>query len=868
MNTLKNKIHGGRTAALNKKIIRFLWVSFVCLLILCVSVFLLINRFMIRQNTDTLNQVVDTYMKGMSAQLQQHFQTLVNLRLGQVEGIVRVVRPDSETQLDEEERVKLEMRGRAQGFSYLSIYSTEGEAEVIYGDDLTIEDESDFLEAMNSSEKMVTIGETNDGEVILLYGISVGYPDGKGYAMSNGRTCTALLAGVPVSNLSKALALEENNSLIYTHIIRYDGTFIVKNSNLKEDNCYEWLRKCGYEDGVEDIDDIVERMKQTVMEQKECSILTSIFNEGQHVYCVPMPNTEWSMVTVMPHSILDEALADLGSQRIWTSLAGCGILVLATLLVFAMYFRLSLKQMSELDKVRKEAEHASQAKSEFLANMSHDIRTPMNAIVGMTAIATTNIDKPEQVKDCLRKITLSSRHLLGLINDVLDMSKIESGKLTLNKERTSLREVMESIVGIVQPQTRARRQQFDILVQNVEEEVVCCDGVRLNQVLINLLSNALKFTPAGGRIEVSVSQEASPKGANYVRTHFWVRDTGMGMSEEFQKHIFESFAREDSKRVHRTEGSGLGMAITKYIVDAMQGEIQVKSELNRGSEFHIILDLEKEDQPEENMILKPWDVLVVDDDEQLCISAAEALEEIGQKAEWVMDGPSAVEKARKRHDEHRDYQAILLDWQMPGMDGIETARRIRETIGEDITILLISAYDWTEIEEDAKKAGVNGFISKPLFKSTLYYGLGYFMDDTGETPEAAEDALPDFEGRRLLVAEDNELNWEIADELLSSFGFILTWAENGEICVEKFCQSEPGYYDAILMDLRMPVMNGYEATEAIRSSGREDSDIPIVAMTADAFSEDIRRCMEYGMNAHTAKPLDMREILRILHQLL
>ena len=337
------------------------------------------------------------------------------------------------------------------------------------------------------------------------------------------------------------------------------------------------------------------------------------------------------------------------------------------------------------------------------------------------------------------------------------------------------------------------------------------------------------------------------------------------MSEEFQKKIFESFVREDSKRVHKTEGSGLGMAITKYIVDAMQGTIEVESEKDKGSRFHIILDLEWAKEQEQDMRLPAWDALVVDDDELLCRSAADTLEEIGLHAEWTLDGATAITMAQQRHAEGRDYHVVLLDRKMPGMDGIETARRLREEIGEDIPILLISAYDWGDIEEEALPAGVSGFISKPLFKSTLYYGLSRFhKKEHTAAVEATQVKTPDFTGKRLLVAEDNEMNWEIASTLLAACGFKMDWAQNGEICVEKFKASKTGDYDAVLMDLRMPVMDGYEATEAIRSSDRSDADIPIIAMTADAFAEDIQKCLACGMNAHTAKPLDMQELLKLL----
>ena len=858
----------GRGRGMNKKIIRFLWVSFIGLLALCIGVFSAITSFMVRQNNAALNRVVDTYMEGMSTQIQRHFETMVDMRLIQVGGIVQAIPPESVTTLDQTTRERFERAAAYRGFIHLALYSIEGEAEVLYGEDVTVEDKEIFLADMNNGDKLVTLGTTAGGETMLLYGISVGYPNDVGYPMSGGQRCTALVVGLPIDQINNALSLGVDSTLIFTHIIRSDGTFVVENADIASDNCYDWIRENGRNYGLEDIDDTMAELRQAVEARTEFSMVVSIGGEAGHVYCVPLPNTEWTMVTVMPRGVLDEALATLGNQRVWTALAGCSIIMLAMLAIFLVYFRFSRQQMAELDKTKQKAEHANRAKSEFLSNMSHDIRTPMNAIVGMTAIATKNIDKPDQVKDCLRKITLSSRHLLGLINDVLDMSKIESGKLTLDMELISLREVMDGIVSIVQPQISAKKQVFDIFIQDIREERVYCDGVRLNQVLINLLSNALKFTPAGGQIHVTLSQEPSPKGEGYIRTHFLVEDTGIGMSPEFQSRIFESFVREDNKRVHKIEGSGLGMAITKYIVDAMDGTIEVQSELNKGSQFHVTLDLERFEEREEEMLLPAWDILVVDDDERLCISAADALQEIGLRADWTLDGSSAIEMAERRHAEARDYHIVLLDWQMPGMDGIETARRMREKIGEDVPILIISAYDWGSIEAEARAAGVSGFLSKPLFKSTLYYGLSRFKEGAEAKNEADQEAGADYTGRRLLVAEDNELNWEIARELLAPYGFELTWAENGRICLEKFQASEPGWYDAVLMDLRMPMMDGYEATRAIRACDRPDADIPIIAMTADAFSEDIQRCIQCGMNAHAAKPLDLREVLRTLQGLM
>ena len=569
----------------------------------------------------------------------------------------------------------------------------------------------------------------------------------------------------------------------------------------------------------------------------------------------------------MKNDTLNEAVTKLDNIRAAIMIGSSLIILTAMLFVFYKYFGLTQQQMRALDKAKEEAVHANKAKSDFLSSMSHDIRTPMNAIIGMTEIGLKSVTDSERVEDCLKKIMLSSKHLLGLINDVLDMSKIESGKMTFHMNRMSLRETLDDIVNIIQPQVKARSQFFDIFIRNILSEEVYCDGVRINQVLLNLLSNALKFTQEGGRIDVHVYQEPSDQGEEYVRTHFEVEDNGIGMSQEFQKKIWDTFSRDSSEQVQKTTGTGLGMAITKRIVELMGGTIELQSELGKGSSFHVILDFRKAESVEE-WKLPEWNVLVVDDNEMLCHSAVSNLEELGIHAEWTLDGKKAIEMIEERHNRKEDYRFVLIDWKMPNMNGLQTIRRIRERIGKSVPVFLIPAYDWSEIEEEARNVEIEGFISKPLFKSTLYSYLKHYAEENPDDSEENENEAPDFTGKRILVAEDIEINWEIANEILSSFGFELEHAENGKICVDMFSASEIGYYDVILMDIRMPVMNGYDATRAIRALTREDKELPIIAMTADAFENDVQVCLQCGMNAHVAKPLDIEELIRTLQKTL
>ncbi|ALP94852.1 response regulator [Intestinimonas butyriciproducens] len=847
---------------MKKNTLRTLWLSLTVMLIFCIVVFTGLANYTVTQSDRAIGEVGEIYMDQMGTQVKMHFTTMIELQESRMNGIIWSTPQQSAAEDPEQAWAHLASMASQTGFHFLSLYSAGGACDTIFGEPVEIGDPTSFMDSLAQGELHVTDGTLPSGERLLLLGARAVYP------MRSGGTSSILVVGLPMEAITKELSLDIGVTQAYSHIIRRDGSFVLRQADATRDSYFERLLTLGHFDNGTPTE-AVAAIQKAISSGEDYSLLVEINGERRNTHFTPLTYSDWYLVSVLPYSLLYEPTYSLVNQSVLSTLLGCGLVLLVLLTLFFFYFRFSKRQMIALAEARAAAEHANRAKSEFLSNMSHDIRTPMNGIVGMTAIASSNINNPEQVRDCLKKITLSSKHLLGLINDVLDMSKIESGKLTLNLDQISLRETMDSIVSIIQPQLKAKQQSFDVFIQDIQSELVCCDGVRLNQILLNLLSNALKFTPSGGRITVTLMQETSPADPHLVRNHFRVKDTGIGMSPEFQQRIFDSFTREDTTRVQKIEGTGLGMAITKYIVDEMGGTIELQSQVDKGTEFHITLDLEAVSDQEADMVLPNWEVLVVDDDAQLCSSAAASLTEIGVHAECALGGPSAISMVERRHQKRRDYHVVLLDWQMPGMDGIETARALRRRVGKDIPILLISAYDWSDIAEEARAAGISGFLSKPLFKSTLFYGLSRFAEPASAKADAAPKLAPDFTGRHLLLAEDSALNWEIARDLLSSYGFALDWAENGRLCVERFQASQADHYDAILMDIRMPVMDGYQAARAIRAMDRPDArEIPIIAMTADAFSEDIRRAMDSGMSAHIAKPIDIRELLRVLQRCL
>lgn len=525
-----------------------------------------------------------------------------------------------------------------------------------------------------------------------------------------------------------------------------------------------------------------------------------------------------------------------------------------------------------LEEAYRAADQASKAKSDFLNSMSHDIRTPMNSIMGLTAIAAMHIDDTDRVKDCLGKITVASRHLLGLINEVLDMAKIESGKIALNEEDFDLPEAVENLLTIVNPQIEDKQQHLKVDIADISHEHVVGDSMRLQQVFVNIMGNSIKFTPEGGTISLHIAEKPSRiQGCGCYE--FTFADTGCGMDEEFVQRIFEPFTRARDNRVTNTEGTGLGMSIVKSIVSLMNGTIEVESTLGEGTTFVVTIYLKlRTTEAQDLSHLAGLSVLVADNDLDACQSACNVLKQIGMESEFVTSGQEAVDRVRESVDEGRGFAAVILDWKMPGMSGVETAKRIREVASDDLPIIILSAYDWSAIEQEARRTGVDAFISKPLFRSRLVHVMQDLLTDSEEEilDEAAVLQSCDCAGRRILLTEDNSLAAAIAEDILAMTGVEVERAENGRQAVKMATEHEPGYYDLVLMDIQMPLMNGYEATEAIRAAaqeGRPDlAKIPIIALTADAFAEDIRRAHAAGMNAHMSKPMEINALVKTLQE--
>ena len=629
-------------------------------------------------------------------------------------------------------------------------------------------------------------------------------------------------------------------------ITDFDGNYVISGKSFKNSNFFEFYKSYNKSD-----DKSMEALKKEVTTNSGFLIMKNSVGEECYIaYSHFTDAVDWIVLTYTPAVDITTVSVDY----LLISILGAG---LAALFIFDLIVLLVLNK--NLMATAKIADSANRAKTDFLSAMSHDIRTPMNAIVGFTSLARSEPGNPDPTQDALKKIELASNHLLTLINDILDLSKIESGRLSINPLTFSVVEMFENLVNISQPMVKSKNIDFSFRAHHFENEWLYADKLRLSQIFTNLLSNALKYTMENGSVSVDIEEKPSDK-PNCIKLIYKVKDTGIGMSQEYIAKMYEPFTRATDSRVNSIQGTGLGLAITKQMVDLMGGTIDCESELGKGTTFTVSLAIPIGDKPAEELKLPEMDILVVDDDEATLATAMESLESLGVKPEVAKNGEEALGMIEARGD--KPYQIIILDWKLPDINGIDLAERIKSMPHNDAPIILMSAYDWSDIEKDARRVQVSGFIFKPLFRSKLYEKI-IGLTNPEAAKGAAEEEETNFPDIRVLVVDDNEINWEIISALLEMHGIVSERAENGKIALDLISDIEnENKWDLVFMDIQMPVMNGIDATKAIRAIDRDyTKNLPIVAMTADAFSENVAECLNAGMNGHIAKPIDMNLVL-------
>ena len=662
-----------------------------------------------------------------------------------------------------------------------------------------------------------------------------------------------LLRILPVSELiEKWVFPQEEFKNSELSIIDANGDYIIKGYSFKNSSFFEFYKS---------YNKISSQESEELFNKITTSTGSFNMNNSAGEKCIlaytPFELTGgWTLLSLMPYKYLS-----INTQN-WLLI---GFISIGLLLLFIFDFAFMIYFNKKLRSSAKEADLANKAKTDFLSTMSHDIRTPMNAITGFTTIAQKNIDDKKVVNDSLHKINLASNHLLTLINDILDISKVESGKLNLSPQNISLVEIVENLINISQPLIKEKKLKFNINVNEINIENLYADKLRLNQILINILSNAIKYTEPLGSIDVLFTEDVSQK-EGYVKLTYKVSDTGIGMSQAFMKNMYEPFSRQTDSRVNSIQGTGLGLAITKQMVDLMDGEILCQSEEGKGTTFIVKLDLPIGEGEKEIVKFNNVDVLIADDDNLNLDLEKEALNSLGLNVDTALGGIEAFNKIKERHDNNKDYDIVILDIKMPDLNGLDTAKKIKNEINKDIPILLISAYDLSDVEKKIKSLGVNSFISKPLFRSTIYDKINEILGK-GNIKEQENDNS-DLEGLNILVAEDYDVNYEIIQALLEMYGIKTERAINGLDCINKLKESEENKYLLIFMDIQMPELNGLDATRQIRKLDIPwMKNIPIIAMTSDAFSENITECLNAGMNGHIAKPIDINLVIKEIRRI-
>ena len=663
-----------------------------------------------------------------------------------------------------------------------------------------------------------------------------------------------LLRVIPISELEQKWVFpQEEFSNAELSMIDANGDYILKGYSFKNSSFFEFYKSYNPTDPASS-KELFDRITSST---GSVSMLNSHGQECILAFTPVAATAGWTLLGFVP---AEDLKIDIENWLL-PGVISAGLLIL---FIIDQVFMLYLNR--RLQVAVREAESANKAKTDFLSTMSHDIRTPMNAIIGLTTIAEKNLGDVESTGESLRKISLASNHLLTLINDILDISKVESGKLKLSPLTFSIVETVENLVNISQPMIKEKKLDFSFHVHHMDKEYLYTDQLRLNQIYINILSNAIKYTEPGGRVSVEMSEDESTV-PGCIRLTYVVADTGIGMSREYMETMYQPFSRQTDSRVNSIQGTGLGLAITKQMVDLMGGTIECQSKQGEGTCFTVVLDLPEAEKQLDEIRLERIDVLIADGDESFLQTAADELDSLGAAAELARSGAEALEMIARRHESGEDYRIVILASRMPDLDGIETIRRIRTELGAASPILLVSAYDWSDIEDAAKEAGANGFVGKPVFRSTFYHKFNELLGTETKSSEA-EDDYSDLHGMHILVAEDIDVNWEIISCMLSMFGITSERAENGRVCVDKMRTAEEGSYDLIFMDIQMPEMNGLDATRAIRKLENSwASSIPIIAMTADAFSENVTECLNAGMNGHIAKPIDVKLVIKEIRRI-
>ena len=671
---------------------------------------------------------------------------------------------------------------------------------------------------------------------------------------SGNKRSAILLRVLPISELmGKWIFPQEEFQNAEFSIIDGDGDYIIKGHLYKNSSFFEFYKSYNKIDPQESSD-----FFNNITTSTGSFIMYNSRGEKCILAYTPFDATgDWTLLSLMPMKYLNVNT----ENWILISFISIGLLVL---FIFDLLVMLHFNK--RIQASAKEAESANKAKTDFLSAMSHDIRTPMNAIIGFTTIAERNIEDKKAIEENLRKISLASNHLLTLINDILDISKVESGKLNLCPQDLSLVETVENLMNISQQMIREKNLDFRFRVSNIDKEIIYADKLRLNQIFINILSNAIKYTEANGSVFVDLIEENSIK-PDHIKIIYRVADTGIGMSKEFMKTMYQPFSRQTDSRVNSIQGTGLGLAITKQMVDLMEGKIECESIEGKGTTFTVTIDLPISNLSYKNLKLDNINILVVDNDELSLESASITLESLGLNVDTSNNGIDAISLIKKKHEENNDYDIAIIDYKLNDLNGIETIKRLKEDIDFKLPLLLISSYNFIDIENEAKDIKVNGFINKPLFKSTLYDKITEILGKKSEALEEKDD-YSDLEGLKILVAEDYDINYEIISSLLSMYKIETERAENGRICLDKISNAKDFEYTLIFMDIQMPIMNGLDATRAIRALPNKNiASIPIIAMTADAFSENVTECLNAGMNGHIAKPVDINLVIKEIRRI-